>query len=82
MTVDILDPATERIRWTTSTTVRLTVTDPAGNTVGSPLSNNGVATLTGRPAGAYRVTMNNNQTGSWDIAVIGPAPGNVVVSGK
>ncbi|MEZ4400733.1 MAG: MYXO-CTERM sorting domain-containing protein [Kofleriaceae bacterium] len=72
--VDIVAPATEGIRWTGTGTVA--VVDPNGTAVAT-LSSGQTATLTGKPAGAYRVTVASNQvTGSsWDLSATNPTDG-------
>ena len=78
MFVDIIDSSVEGIRWTRGNGGgTLTVIDPTGAQVGNALGNNGTATLTGRPNGAYRVQMSTDQntTRAWDIAVTNPVRG-------
>lgn len=70
LNVDILEPATESIRWIGRGAV--TITDPDGVALGT-LSSGATLSLVGRPAGAYRLVLGTAQLpgDTWDVTVVG-----------
>ncbi len=61
--VDILDASVETITWTGASTI--TVTDPAGKSLGTFTSGR---TITPTTAGAYKVTLSTDES-AWDLTV-------------
>ncbi len=65
--VDIVTPATESIKWVGTGTVQ--VFDPNNASV-MTLSTGQSASLAGRPAGVYSLTLSSHQASTWDVAVM------------